>query len=53
MDRKYINQTQAELYMSYRHDKKLPQEAAAAKAGISVRSGRDIEKARHHTSTPR
>ena len=43
MSRKYINKTEAGLYMSYRKDKGLSQEVAAAKVGISVRSGRTIE----------
>lgn len=50
MGRKYIIQPQADLYMKYRNKNNLTQDAAAAKADISVRSGREIESNRHHTS---
>lgn len=50
MGGKYINQNQAKLYMSYRESGDLCQSAAAAKAGISERSGRKIEKKHHHTN---
>ena len=42
MGGKYINKLQAEIYMKHRHNTKITQEAAAAKTGISVRSGRTI-----------
>ena len=53
MGGKYINKSQAKLYMKYRKDKGLTQESAAAKLGISVRSGRDIESNKHYTSKPK
>jgi hypothetical protein len=52
MGGRYINQTQVDLYMTYRRTKGLTQEAAAAKVGISVRSGRDIEHGVHATASP-
>jgi hypothetical protein len=53
MGGKYINKTQAELYMKYRKQSHLTQEAASAKAGFSVRSGRIIEQNKHHSAQPR
>ena len=42
-----INQQQVELYMKGRKERQLTQEASAAQSGISVRSGRTIEKGQH------
>jgi hypothetical protein len=52
MGGKYINKIQAKLYMHYRKSDNLSQVAAAAKVGISTRSGRTIEKKLHHTCKP-
>jgi hypothetical protein len=49
MGGKYINKSQVRLYMKYRENPKTTQVAAAAIVGISVRSGRTIEKKQHHT----
>jgi len=49
MGGKYINKLQAKLYMEYRKNNSLTQKAASAKVGISVRSGRTIEKNKHHS----
>lgn len=51
MGGKYINKSQVKLYMKLRKDKRLTQESAAAALDISVRTGRDIEKNKHYTST--
>jgi hypothetical protein len=48
MPGKSITQQQVKLYMSYR--KNQPQVKAAAKAGISQRSARRIEKGEHQTA---
>jgi hypothetical protein len=53
MGGKYINHNQAKLYMRYRKTANLSQAAAAAKTGISERSGRKIEKEQHHTNKPK
>jgi hypothetical protein len=53
MGGKYINKTQAELYMKYRNKSQLTQETAAAKADFSVRSGRVIEQNKHHSMRPK
>jgi len=50
MGGKYINKTQVKLYMKLRQERGLTQESAAANLGISVRSGRSIEKNKHYTS---
>jgi len=46
----YILKSQAELYMKLRLEKELTQESASAKTGISIRSGRTIEKGHHYTN---
>lgn len=53
MIRKHITKTQVKLYMKYRKQSKLSQEAASAKSGISVRSGRTIEKGKHYSQKPK
>ena len=53
MGGKYINKTQVKLYMEQRYSRGLSQEDAAAKADISVRSGRTIERKKHYTSKPK
>jgi hypothetical protein len=53
MGGKYINKQQAKLYMKYRNVDQLTQVAAAAKTGVSERSGRTIEKNEHHSSKPK
>lgn len=53
MGGKYINKSQVKLYMKLRQERRLPQESAAASLGISVRSGRTIEKNKHYTSKPK
>lgn len=55
MGGKYINKSQAKLYMNLRNNKGLTQEAASAKADISIRSGYTIEAGKHYTfkSQPR
>ena len=53
MGGRYINKSQADLYMTYRTENGLIQEVAAAKANISVRSGRKIEQGTHHTNRPK
>ena len=45
----YITKQQAKLYMKYRQEQQLNQDASAAKSGISVRSGYTIEQGKHHT----
>jgi DNA-binding XRE family transcriptional regulator len=53
---KHINKQQVKLYMKYRNQKGLTQEAAAAKVGISIRTARTIEHGKHHaqkTAAPR
>ncbi len=50
MGGQYINKTQVGLYMKYRKEKGLTQEVASAKVGISVRSGRTIERGAHFTN---
>jgi hypothetical protein len=52
MGGRYINRKQVDLYMTYRKVKGLTQKAAAAKVGISVRSGRNIEQGVHATASP-
>jgi DNA-binding XRE family transcriptional regulator len=51
MGGKYINKSQARLYMKLRKTQGLTQESAAAKVDISIRSARTIEHGKHHTST--
>lgn len=46
---KHINKQQVKLYMNYREEKNLTQEAAAAKVGISTRTARTIEHGNHHS----
>jgi hypothetical protein len=46
----YILKSQVEFYMKARTEKNLTQESAAAKTGISIRSGRTIEKGYHYTN---
>ena len=53
MRRKYINEKQVRLYMKYRQDQTLTQEACAAKVGFSTRSAYDIEHHQHHTQKPK
>jgi len=53
MRRKYINEQQVRLYMKYRQDQTLTQEACAAKVGFSTRSAYDIEHHQHHTQKPK
>lgn len=45
---KHIREPQVKLYMKYRTESQLSQEASSAKLGISSRSGRRIEKGKHH-----
>ena len=49
MSGRYITNQQAKLYMKYRQEHLLNQDASAAKSGISVRSGYTIEQGKHHT----
>ena len=49
MSGRYITNQQAKLYMKYRQEHQLNQDASAAKSGISVRSGYTIEQGKHHT----
>jgi transcriptional regulator with XRE-family HTH domain len=47
MARRHITKQQVKLYMNYREERGLTQEAAAAKAGLSVRTARTIEHGKH------
>jgi hypothetical protein len=53
MSRRHITKQQAELYMKHRNDKQCTQEASAAKAAMSIRSGYTIEQGQHHTQKPK
>lgn len=50
---KYITKQQVKLYMDIRKDNILTQAVSAAKAGISERSARTIDKGQHHTQNPK
>jgi len=52
MSGRHISKQQAKLYMRYRQNSELTQEACSAKAGISTRSGYSIEQGKHHTQKP-
>ena len=51
MSGKHITQQQEDIYMKHRQS--ATQELAAAKAGLSIRSGRRIEKGERIKSTKR
>lgn len=53
MSRKHINKQQVKLYMKYRNEIGLNQEASAAKVEISTRTARTIEQGKHHTQVPK
>jgi hypothetical protein len=50
---KYIKEQQVKLYMKYRENQTLTQEACSAKAGFSPRSAYTIERGQHHTQRPK
>jgi transcriptional regulator with XRE-family HTH domain len=52
MTGKHITNAQVKLYMKYRNELGLLQEASAAKSGISPRSARTIERGQHHAQIP-
>ena len=49
MTRKYIKEQEVKLYMKYRKEQFLTQEASCAKVGISIKSGYNIEKGKHYS----